>query len=313
MNDRISLRLVLSLLLLDVMRPLVVIAGGDHGVAVRSPHPGPEVADTPSVRIEGPVRVPPALALAEVYVPGIALDRYLVSEKLDGVRGYWDGQRLLTRGGHVIQAPSWFTADFPALPLDGELWMGRGTFERLSGTVRRLEPDAVAWQAVRFMVFDLPAHPGDFETRLALLRGLVQANPNPALGLVEQMKVSDHTALMEMLDQVVAAGGEGLMLHRRDAVYRAGRSADRLKVKPYLEGDARVIAHLPGRGRHVGRMGSLLVEESDGTRFQLGTGFTDAQRDAPPLIGEVVTFKFHGRTVHGKPRFASFLGVVETF
>lgn len=253
----------------------------------------------------------PDLALAEVYRPGLDLADYLVSEKLDGVRGYWNGRRLITRGGLPIKAPVWFTSGFPAVALDGELWMGRGTFAVLSGTVRRSEPDEDAWRRVRYMVFDLPDHPGEFETRLTALRALIAATPSPFIGLVEQNRVADHDALMAVLSQVVAAGGEGLMLHRRDSAYRIGRSADLLKVKPYQEADARVIAHLPGRGRHEGRLGSLLVEETDGTRFRLGTGFSDAERDAPPPVGSVVNFKYHGRTTNGLPRFASFLRRVE--
>jgi DNA ligase 1 len=277
---------------------------------------GPD--DVVDVPIAGLDRMPglkadaPTLALAEVYSPGVDLANYLVSEKLDGVRGYWDGRRLITRGGLVVRAPTWFTEGFPAVALDGELWMGRGTFAELSGVVRRLEPDQDRWRRVRYMLFDLPDQPGDFETRLSRLRGLVAATASPFLGLVEQTRIADHETLMDMLDQVVSEGGEGLMLHRRDAVYRAGRSGDRLKVKPYLEAEARVIAYFPGRGKHEGRLGSMLVEEADGTRFRLGTGFSDAERAAPPPLGALVNFKYHGRTVNGLPRFASFLGVAET-
>lgn len=254
----------------------------------------------------------PALALAEVYLPGTDLSDYLVSEKLDGVRGYWDGRRLITRGALVIQAPTWFTAGFPAVALDGELWMGRGTFASVSGTVRRLQPDERAWRRARYMLFDLPDHPGDFDTRLSALRGLVAATRSPFIGLVEQTRIADHDTLMDMLDAVVTGGGEGLMLHRRDAVYRAGRSDDRLKVKPYMESEARVLAYLPGRGKHEGRLGSLLVEEADGTRFRLGTGFSDAERTDPPPLGSTVNFKYHGRTINGLPRFASYMSRAET-
>ena len=55
----------------------------------------------------------PPLMLANEYRPDIILAGYWVSEKYDGVRGYWDGRRLLTRGGQVIQAPPWFTAGWP--------------------------------------------------------------------------------------------------------------------------------------------------------------------------------------------------------
>ena len=255
--------------------------------------------------------VAPALPLAEVYEPGVDLADYLVSEKFDGVRAFWDGRRLVTRGGLVIQAPGWFTAGFPPVPLDGELWMGRGTFATLSGAVRTHEPDPGDWQRIRYVVFDLPADPGGYEQRWEALARLVQQAPSARLRLAEQDRVPGHAALQARLEQIVAAGGEGLMLHRRDAPYRAGRSDDRLKVKPYLEGEARVLEHLPGSGKYEGMLGSLRVEEADGTRFKLGTGFSDAERGDPPPIGSLVTFKYHGRTKHGRPRFASFLRLAD--
>jgi DNA ligase-1 len=43
----------------------------------------------------------------------------------------------------------------------------------------------------------------------------------------------------------------------------------------------------------------------------LGTGFTDAQRAAPPAIGTWVTYRYRGTTDKGVPRFASFLRVRE--
>lgn len=262
----------------------------------------------------------PELSLAQVYESDIDLGHFLVSEKLDGVRAYWDGHRLITRGGLVVNAPAWFTADFPAVALDGELWMGRRAFAKVSGTVRRQQPDVDAWRRVRYVLFDLPG-PGfagaegsaesGFEQRLSELQRLVAASSSPHLSVVEQTDIDSHDALMALLDRVVADGGEGLMLHRRDAPYRAGRTFDLLKVKPYLEADARVIEHLPGRGKYTGSLGALLVEEADGGRFRIGTGFSDAERDDPPPIGSLVSFKYHGRTKNGLPRFASFLRVEE--
>jgi DNA ligase 1 len=253
----------------------------------------------------------PGLMLANVYREGVDLADYWVSEKLDGVRAYWDGERLISRGGHLIRAPGWFTAGFPRIPLDGELWMGRGRFERLSGTVRRQEPDSEAWREVRFMVLDLPAMAAPFDVRLAELRRLLAESPSAAIVQVEQTRVTDHAALMARLDALVAAGAEGLMLHRDSSLYRAGRSDDLLKVKPHFDAEARVIAHIPGKGKYEGMLGALLVEEAEGRRFRLGTGFSDAERRSPPPIGSLVTFTYRDRTEAGIPRFASFLRVRE--
>ncbi|MFA5082283.1 MAG: DNA ligase [Hydrogenophilaceae bacterium] len=256
---------------------------------------------------------PPALILADVYREGIDPRDYWVSEKLDGVRAYWDGRRLYFRSGHPVPAPAWFTVDFPAVPLDGELWLGRGGFERLSGIVRKAAPVDAEWRQVRYMLFELPAAAGTFSARKDRLQRLVAEAGIPWLQAVEQFRVGDRKALQARLDAVVAGGGEGLMLHRADALYSSGRGADLLKLKPYLDREARVVAHLPGKGRHAGRLGALLVEDMDGRRFRIGTGFSDAQREAPPPLGSLITYRYHGLTAKGLPRFPAYLRQREEF
>lgn len=251
----------------------------------------------------------PALMLAGLYRPGIPLDAYWLSEKYDGLRAYWDGTRLRTRGGDTVAAPAWFTAGWPADPMDGELWAGRGRFEEALSTVRQQTPNEESWRRIRFMVFDLPAHPGTFTDRIAAYHGVVSRIDQPWVRAVTQERVPSHAVLMARLDRMVKDGGEGLMLHRGDAPYRALRSDDLLKVKTHEDDEARVIAHLPGQGRHTGRLGALLVETPAGLRFRLGTGFTDAQRERPPAVGDWVTYRFRGLNASGVPRFASFVRV----
>ena len=251
----------------------------------------------------------PPLLLANVYREDVALDRYWVSEKLDGVRAYWDGERLRSRKGNPINAPPWFVAHLPRVPLDGELWMGRGAFERLSGAVRRQRPDDAQWREIRFMVFDLPSSPATFDRRLQRLREMFETVASPYVALVEQFRVSGRAELMERLERVVAGGGEGLMLHKGSSLYAAGRSDDLLKLKTHEDAEAVVIGHLPGKGRLTGMLGALLVETPEGLRFRLGTGFSDEERRNPPPLGATVTYRHHGRTRNGVPRFASFLRI----
>lgn len=260
---------------------------------------------------EPTVRAP--VMLANSYHRGIALADYWVSEKYDGVRAYWDGERLFTRGGERINPPSWFIAGWPTTPMDGELWAGRGRFGEAVSTARTQQPDDAAWRAMRFMVFDLPAHGGTFDQRLPALRETVATIDLTWVQLVPQEKVRDHQALQKRLQAIVKAGGEGLMLHRGASLYRAERSDDLLKVKLHDDAEARVVAHLPGKGRHQGRMGALLVEMPDGVRFKLGSGFTDSQRTAPPAVGSWVTYRYRGVNESGIPRFASFVRVREDF
>ena len=245
----------------------------------------------------------PEVLLAEVAPADIEPSAYWVSEKLDGVRAVWNGKTLHFRGGSEVRAPSWFVAGLPPVPLDGELWLGRGSFDRLSGIVRQQVPDEEAWRAVRYMVFELPGAAGDFSARLRALEDVVAAQASPFLAVVPQHRVRDRRALQRLLDVTLAAGGEGLMLHRADAAYLAGRSPALLKLKPWLDDEARVLAHLPGKGRHRGRLGALLVERADGQRFRLGSGLSDAEREQPPPLGSVVSFRYRSLTPAGLPRF----------
>ena len=260
--------------------------------------------------------VRPPLMLANVYHPGVALADYWVSEKYDGVRGFWDGQKLLTRGGQAINPPAWFTANWPATPMDGELWAGRGQFQTAVSTVRQQDPSDAAWRGIRFMVFDLPAEPGPFTERLSKLNSVVGKLGVAWVQAVPQSKVASHSALQNQLKQITKAGAEGLMLHRGSTVYKGVRSDDLLKVKTHDDAEAKVIGHVPGKGKYAGQLGALLVEMPAGDgqkakRFKLGTGLSNAQRQNPPAIGSQVTYRYRGLTDSGIPRFASFMRLRE--
>ena len=254
---------------------------------------------------------PPAILLANIYRDQVDVSRYLVSEKLDGVRALWDGQSLRFRSGKTINAPDWFVAGLPKQPLDGELWIARGQFERVSGTVRREIPDDAAWRDVRYMIFELPGAPGSFSERAEQIRRLVRQAKVPWLREVEQFPGVDRSTLKKRFDEVVRGGGEGLMLHLADAPYETGRSDVLLKMKPWQDAEAVVIGHRPGKGRFAGMLGALKVRMADGREFLLGTGFSDAQRRDPPTVGVTVTYRYRDLTVNGLPRFASFLRVRE--
>ena len=260
--------------------------------------------------------VKPPLMLANVYHLGVQLPDYWVSEKFDGMRGFWDGEKLLTRGGQPVNAPAWFTANWPKTPMDGELWAGRGQFQQAVSTVRQQSPDDAAWRSIRFMVFDLPADPGPFTERLSTLNNVVAKLAVPWVQAVAQNKVASHAALQTQLKQITKAGAEGLMLHRGSSLYKGVRNDDLLKVKTHDDAEAKVIAHIPGKGKYAGQMGALLVEipAADGKaakRFKLGTGFTDAQRANPPAVGSQVTYRYRGLNDSGLPRFASFMRIRE--
>ena len=255
----------------------------------------------------------PPLLLAHVGSSDIDPAPYLISEKFDGVRAYWDGKTLRFRSGNAVNAPAWFVSKLPPQALDGELWLGRGRFEELSGVVRTDKPDDAAWRQIKYMIFELPDAPGTFAQRYQNIRGIVRRTNWPQLHAVEHFTVANRAALQRKLDQVVQDGGEGLMLHRADASYVTGRSEVLLKLKPTLDTEAKVIGHVSGKGKFEGMLGSLEMETPDGKRFRIGTGFTDAARKNPPAIGSIVTYKYRGLTKNGLPRFASFLRVRREF
>lgn len=251
----------------------------------------------------------PPLLLANVLGPHVDVTRYLVSEKYDGVRAVWDGKTLRFRSGRDVPAPAWFIKKLPTVPLDGELWLARRKFDELSGIVRTAVPIDDEWKRITYMVFELPDVAGSFEQRYIAIQALVTATNWPQLRAVEQTRVTNRVELKRRLDAIVKAGGEGLMLHLADAPYVTGRSDVLLKLKPLLDTEAVVVRHLPGKGKHTGRLGALEVKTKDGIVFRLGTGFSDAVRSNPPPVGSQVTYTYRELTPTGKPRFASFLRV----
>ncbi|MDO9386343.1 MAG: DNA ligase [Thiobacillus sp.] len=255
----------------------------------------------------------PAMLLAEVYAADLDVTQYWVSEKFDGVRAQWDGRTLHFRGGGTVPAPAWFTAGFPAQPLDGELWIGRDRFDALSGTVRKTEAVDAGWRQIRYLVFELPGAAGDFSARIRQMQTIIELAAVPWLQAVEQTRVADRAALMQRLDAVMRAGGEGLMLHRADAPYLTGRSDALLKLKPWQDAEAIVVGHTPGKGKYQGMTGALQMAMPDGRRFRLGSGLSDALRRQPPPVGTRITYRYQHLTKNGLPRFPRYLRVREDF
>ena len=250
---------------------------------------------------------PPPLMLAKNFIKGLDVSKYYVSEKLDGVRAYWDGEALYTRSGREIEAPVWFLSALPKNKLDGELWIGKGLFDEVSGLIRRNEPGHELWHQVKYMVYDLPDMIAPFHERYWLLKTLIAGQRKPWLKALTQRQLSSEAELTRLLNQVTAGGGEGLMLRQASALYQVKRSNDLLKLKLIDDSEATVVGYIPGQGKYQGMMGALLVRDPMGREFRLGSGFTDQQRLTPPLLGAQVTYSFNGLTKNGLPRFARFL------
>lgn len=250
-----------------------------------------------------PLQLAETLDVADIDVD---LSRYYYAEKLDGVRGFWNGQSLLTRQGNPIQAPEWFLDQLPWFPVEGELWLGRGLFDELSGLVRQQTPDDHEWRKVRFMLFDLPGHAGRFVDRRSALENWVRLHPRNNVHLVELHRYQSNDQLLDTLEQWQSDGAEGIMLYNGDGYYHSRRSQDLLKLKGYQDDEAVVVGYLPGKGKYEGVVGSLLVENSEGVQFKVGSGLTDNDRANPPDIGATITYRYNGLTTYGKPRFARY-------
>ena len=235
-----------------------------------------------------------------------------MSEKLDGVRGYWTGKVLVSRSGIPFKVPKWFTMNFPPTPLDGEVWMGRQRFSELVSIVRTESTD-VGWENVRFMIFDVPRADGGFEDRIEYARRWFGQHPNQYIEVVDQEVCESKEALQKKLAEIESFGGEGVMLKRPNSPYTAGRTSDLLKVKSFSDTEAIVIGHVPGLGRNTERLGALLVKLANGIEFKIGSGFSDQERENPPPVGSTITFKHQGLHKSGVPRFTSFLRIREKF
>ena len=252
--------------------------------------------------------VVPALLLAETWDGEQDISGWYWSEKLDGVRALWDGTGFRSRNGNLYHAPAWFTAGLPNTLLDGELWSGRKQFQRTVSIVRRHDGNDL-WRTIKFLVFDAPAIPEPFEQRLSHVQQLFIRSPTQYVSLLDQQPCRDRHHLDQQLEQVLALGGEGLMLRQPGSPYESGRSSTLLKVKRFLDAEARVIEHLPGTGRHKGGLGAVLVKLPSGIQFSVGSGFTDAQRNNPPAIGSMITFRYQELSDRGVPRFPTFVRV----
>ncbi len=255
------------------------------------------------------VTAAPPILLAHPWDHVVDLTGWWMSEKLDGVRAYWDGSRFLSRLGNQYHAPDWFIAGLPrGVILDGELWAGRKKFQRGVSIARR-QDKSDDWRELTYVIFDAPAHEGPFEQRLQHVRQLVEASGSAHAVWHPHELCTGLDHLRAELARVEQLGGEGLMMRQPSSRYEVGRSWTLRKVKTFHDAEARVIAHVRGAGRHGGRLGSLQCEMPDGTVFNVGTGLSDAERNDPPAIGSIVTYRYQELSNDGVPRFPSYVGV----
>ncbi|MBS9783156.1 MAG: DNA ligase [Pasteurella sp.] len=231
------------------------------------------------------------------------IDGWVMSEKLDGVRGFWNGNRLLSRQGYPLSPPNYFTQNFPSFEIDGELFSERNQFSQISSIVRGSNPES--WKKLKLYVFDVPNAQGDLFARLQKLESYLKKHPTPYIEIIKQIPIKNKAHLNSFFQKIQKLKGEGVVIRNPKSPYIKGRSAQILKFKAVYDDECTVIAHHTGKGKYKDKMGSLSCQNEYGV-FKIGSGFSDKERENPPQIGALITYKYRGFTSKGKPRFATY-------
>lgn len=250
--------------------------------------------------------------LAETWSEDVDPTGWWMSEKLDGVRAYWSGSNFYSRQGNLFHVPDFFKAKLPKVPLDGEIWCGRGLFQKCISIVKKQANRVVAddYKLLTYLIFDAPSHGGKYEDRMKWLQANIPQNDEQCYAVVVGIKkCTGMDDLKKWLADVTKVGGEGVMLRKPGSLYEKKRSSTLLKVKTFYDEEALVIGHKPGKGNCTGMLGALECQLPNGKKFDVGSGFTMAQRRSPPKKGSVITFKFQELSNAGIPRFPVFLRV----
>ena len=231
---------------------------------------------------------------------------WVMSEKLDGIRAYWDGKQLLTRNGKVIYAPHWFTKGYPNFEIDGELWTKRNDFENISSIVRDKKPSK-KWKEIKHYIFEVPNSEGNLLQRLAK----VKPYENEFLKILPQIPIKNTAHQDTFFKEIEFKKGEGIVVRDPNTLYINKRTSKALKVKKFQDTECKIIGYTHGNGKYNGQIGAIKCQLFNKIEFKIGSGMDDKFRKNPPKIGTIVTFKYQNITKYGKPRFPVYLRIRE--
>ncbi|KII90494.1 hypothetical protein PLICRDRAFT_39053 [Plicaturopsis crispa FD-325 SS-3] len=234
-----------------------------------------------------------------------------ISEKLDGVRTYYDGKKMISRLGNPFSPPQALLDKLPKdVTLDGELFGGRGEFQSTVSIVKTF--NSPHWKNITFQIFDVPSMKDvPFEERLEYLQKTFGAGgpyASKEFVVVSHTRAESREHVLDKLREIEDLGGEGLMLRKPESLYEGNRSGTLLKIKTFFDAEARVTGYVPGKGRHKGATGALKCEMASGKTFNVGSGLSDKQRGKPPNVGTIIVYRFQELTRDGAPRFPTFVG-----
>lgn len=249
----------------------------------------------------------PKLFSLKVYRDDLNVTGWVMSEKLDGVRAYWDGDQLISRSGRVLSPPQSFTQGFPSFALDGEIWSRRGEFEHIASIVNTKENKA-GWDELTYNIFEVPHQKGGLLQRLNVLEAYLHLHTAEKLHILNQIIVNDEEDVRSFFEKVIARGGEGIVLRDPNEAYYTGRTSSALKYKPFTDAECMVTAVIEGKGKFSGQLGAVKCDYQ-GKIIKIGSGFTSEQRKRSFEIGTVVSFKYYGLTHLGNPKYPVFLRV----
>lgn len=261
----------------------------------------------------------------------------------------FDGIRALVRGGVVVSRnlkpiPNeevqrlWGKKKYEGL--DGELIVGDPTakdvYRKTNSGVMTFEgkPD------VTFRVFDnflLKSQP--FHRRLLTVSKFAKANAKMGLVPVYHTPIRSYEALLKYEESILELGFEGVMLRSYEGEYKEGRATlnegTLMKLKRFLDAEAVVVGFeelehnmneqqrsllgLAKRSSHKanrvagGVLGALVCQLPGGVRFNIGSGFTQEEREEfwrirDKLKGRLVKYKYFPVGIKDKPRFPVYLG-----
>ncbi len=248
----------------------------------------------------------PDLFLLKTYNKKQNIIGWFMSEKLDGVRGFWNGNSLITRGGKVLNPPVWFTKNYPPFAIDGELWTKQADFENINSIISTKNA-AKRWRQITHQIFEVPNQAGGILARLTVLRKYLHKNPNNFIKIIKQIPIKFQVQVNNFLYKIIQHKGEGVVVRNPNIPYQTGRTANALKIKKYQDDECIVIEILNGKGKYINKMGSIKCQLKHGNIIKIGSGFTDYERTNPPAIGTQITFKYYGLSKKGNYKYPVFL------
>lgn len=239
--------------------------------------------------------------------------RYLISEKLDGMRAYWDGKQLFAKSGKPIHAPKWFLENFPPFELDGELWSNRNEFEKIISIIKNHNRQE-AWKDLKFNIFEVPNQKGNLSARLQVIKNYLSIHHAPYIRIIPQYQFTKLEEITHFFHQIKHDGGEGIILRKNDTPYLTGRDRSALKFKVFFDSECMIKGYEKGAGKYAKVMGSIICEDIISKQIvKIGSGFSDLMRANPPKVGTIITYKYYQKTKNNHPKHPVFLRIRDDF